>query len=456
MDPTEGKMTGTSSQEAVSTKLRRIAELARQSPKMVLTTLSHHIDMELLMEAWRLTRKDGAVGVDGVKAEEYEAELDKNLQTLLDRFKSGTYKAPPVRRVYIPKGDGSSTRPIGIPTLEDKILQRAVTMILEAVYEQDFLDCSYGFRPERSAHDALDALSSGTVAMRGGWVIDLDIQSFFDSLGHHHLRSFLDQRVRDGVIRRMIDKWLKAGVMDGGAVRYPNAGSPQGGVISPLLANVFLHHVLDTWFEEVVKTRLHGLAFLVRYADDVVIVCEKGGDASRLLTVLPKRFGRYGLKLHPDKTRQVAFKRPTFASTGRGEFFGMQPGTFDFLGFTHYWGRSRRRFWVVRKKTAKSRQRRTLKRISEWCRRNRHLSIPEQHRMLSQKLRGHYAYFGVTGNGRCLTSVHHKVARIWHYWLNRRAQRRDLSWPRFKRITVNFPLPRPVIVRSIYRSAAKP
>ncbi len=287
-------------------------------------------------------------------------------------------------------------------------------------------------------------------------MIDLDIQSFFDSLGHQHLRDFLDQRVRDGVIRRAIDKWLKAGVQEGGAVRRSKSGTPQGGVVSPLLANVYLHHVLDVWFEEVVRPRLSGRAFLIRYADDAVIVCDRRRDAQRLMVVLPKRAARFGLTLHPDKTRLVAFTRPTLDPEGRGDYFGQRPGTFDFLGFTHYWGRSKRRRWVVKKKTAKSRRRRTLARFSEWCRRHRHLPVREQHRMLTLKLRGHYAYFGVTHNSWCIASVFHKVTWIWRYWLNRRAQRRDLTWPRFKRILAAYPLPRPVVVRSVYRRVANP
>ncbi|MBK8011694.1 MAG: transcription elongation factor GreAB [Deltaproteobacteria bacterium] len=261
-------MPGTSSPISVTTKLERTAKLARQAPQMVMTTLAHLIDVDLLREAYRRTRKDGAVGVDGQTAAGYAASLESNLQSLLDRFKSGTYRAPPVRRVYIPKGDGTKLRPIGIPTLEDKILQRAVVMVLEAVYEQDFLDCSYGFRPDRSAHQALERLRDVLTKMGGGVVIELDIKSFFDSMSHVHLRSFLDQRVRDGVIRRAIDKWLKAGVLEGGAVMHPNEGTPQGGVISPLLANVFLHEVLDRWFESEVKPRLAGEACLIRYADD--------------------------------------------------------------------------------------------------------------------------------------------------------------------------------------------
>jgi len=237
-------------------------------PGAALTTLSHHIDLDFLREAYRRTRKDGAIGVDEMSAKQYAEKLDEHLRSLLERFKSGTYWAPPVRRVHIPKGDGTKTRPIGIPTFEDKVLQRAVTMVMEAIYEQDFLDCSWGFRPGRSALGALEKLREGLTKMHGGWVIEVDIESFFDTIDHSQLRSFLDQRVRDGVLRRMIDKWLQAGVLEEGAVHYPDGGTPQGGVISPLLANIYLHHVLDTWFETMARPKLRGEAFLVRYADD--------------------------------------------------------------------------------------------------------------------------------------------------------------------------------------------
>ena len=264
--------------------------------------------MEWLREAHRRTRKDGALGIDGQRAGAYAVELDENLHSLLDRAKSGMYRAPPVRRVNIPKGNGE-TRPLGIPTFEDKVLQRAVAMVLGAVYEQDFLDCSYGFRPKRSAHQALDALQDAATRMYGGWVIELDIRKYFDSIDHERLREVLDGRVRDGVIRRLIGKWLNAGVMEAGELRSSSeAGTPQGGVISPLLANIFLHEVLDVWFDQQVKPRLRGRAMLVRYADDAVVLFQYEDDAKRVMEVLPKRFGKYGLALHPEKTRLVPFR----------------------------------------------------------------------------------------------------------------------------------------------------
>jgi len=443
-------MTGTPGPENVSTKLQRIAALAREDRKRILTTLAHHIDAEWMREAHRLVRKDGAAGVDGQTAKDYESDIENHLASLLERLKSGTYRAPAVRRVYIPKADGTKTRPIGIPTFEDKVQQKAVAMALEAVYEQDFLDCSYGFRPGRSAHDALDRLRDGLTRMGGGWVVEVDIKSYFDTLDHEWLRRILDQRVRDGVLRRAIDKWLKAGVLEEGRLWHPDAGTPQGGVISPLLANIYLHEVLDTWFERDVRPRLKGSAFLVRYADDFVICFERKEDAERVLDVLPKRFGKYGLTLHPTKTRLVSFVRPR----KQGESPRSDRGTFSLLGFTHYWGRSRKGYWVVKRKTEKSRLARAIHRIHAWCKRNRHRPIADQHAALRRKLTGHYSYYGITGNNRALEHFLLGAGRAWKRWLCRRSranQRKGWEW--YAKVAQRYPLPRPRIYHSIYRAA---
>ena len=435
-------MAGTPNLESVSTRLQRIAQLAQEDRSRSLVSLAHHIDRDLLREAYRRTRKDGAPGVDGQTAADYEENLEENLQSLLDRFKSGGYKAPPVRRVYIPKGDDpTKKRPIGVPTFEDKVLQRAVAMVLEAVYEQDFLACSYGCRPGRSAHHAIRDLREGLMAMGGGWVLEADIQSYYDNLDHGHLRSFLDQRVRDGVIRRAIDKWLKAGVMEEGNLRHPATGTPQGGVISPLLSNIYLHEVLDVWFEVAVKPRLAGAAFLIRYVDDFVLVFQLESDARRVLEVLPKRFGRYGLHLHPDKTRRVRFEPPRSQAEPRQE----EPGSFDFLGFTHCWERSRRGYWVVKRKTASNRFSRSLRRINLWCRGHRHAPVPWQHAKLQGKLRGHDEYYGITGNSKALSSLRHWVKRIWRKWLSRRSRTSKVNWVRFSLLLKRYPLPNPRI-----------
>jgi RNA-directed DNA polymerase len=443
----EGKMAETSGSITVSTKLERIAKLAREMPQTALTTLAHNIDIDWLHEAYRRTRKNGATGVDRQTAEEYAGNLEVNLRSLLERAQSGSYVAPPVRRIHIPKGDGSQTRPIGIPTFEDKVLQRAVAMVLEAIYEQSFLDCSYGFRPGRSAHQALRLVQSQTVKMAGRWVLEIDIRRFFDTLDHGQLRDIVRKRVRDGVLLRLISKWLNAGVMEDGAIVYPEAGTPQGGVISPLLANIYLHEVLDEWFVRQVAPRLVGRAVLVRYADDVVIIFGNEQDARRVFDVLPKRFEKYGLTLHPEKTRLVDFRRPdrrALPSPDNGDVRS-RPGTFDLLGFTHYWAKSRKGYWVVKQKTAADRLRRALKRIADWCRLHRHEPVRDQWKALKRKLLGHFGYFGITGNYPALHNLSVRVAGAWRKWLSRRSQRAWISREKMKRLLERYPLPQPRI-----------
>ena len=438
-------MAGAPEPDPVSTKQQRIAALAKQAPQLGFTSLNHHLDLRWLGEAYNRTRKDGAPGVDGQTADDYMESLPDNLKSLLERAKSGTYRAPPVRRVRIPKGTGNETRPLGIPTLEDKILQRAVVMALEPIYEQDFLNCSYGFRPGRSAHQALQVLWQQTMDLDGCWLLEVDIQKFFDTLDHAQLRALLRQRVRDGVLLRLIDKWLNAGVLEDGELTYPEAGTPQGGVISPLLANVYLHYVLDVWFAEVVQPCLKGRAFLVRYADDFVMGFACEADARRVLAVLPKRFGKYGLTIHPDKTRLVPFQRPPRRPARPGPMTAKAPESFDFLGFTHYWSRSKRGLWVVKRKTAGSRFQRALKKIADWCRLNRHLPIAEQYQALARKLRGHYVYYGgLIGNLRCLQRFRYEVMRRWRTWLSRRHRRGQWPWARMNQLLhgLVFPWPR--------------
>jgi group II intron reverse transcriptase/maturase len=417
-------------------------------PQVALTTLAHHIDIDWLRGAYRRTRKDGATGVDRQTAYEYARNLEENLRSLLEQAKSGSYVAPPVRRVHIPKaGAGSQTRPIGIPTFEDKVLQRAVVMVLEAVYEQSFLNCSYGFRPGRSAHQALRVVQGQTVQMAGRWVLEVDVRKFFETLDHGHLRNIVRKRVRDGMLLRLIDKWLKAGVMEDGMVAYPQAGTPQGGGVSPILANIYLHEVLDEWFMRQVAPRLVGRAHLVRYADDVVIIFEREQDAQRVLDVLPKRLAKYGLTLHPEKTRLVDFRRPdkrAEASSVKGDA-GSRPGTFDLLGFTHYWAKSRKGYWVVKQKTARDRFQRALKRVADWCRRHRHEPVREQWTALKRKLLGHFGYFGITGNYQALCSFWFRVIGVWRMWLSRRSQRASTSWEGMKRLLERYPLPQPRI-----------
>jgi group II intron reverse transcriptase/maturase len=439
----------------VLTIQQRIAEVAQRSPDIAFTSLAHYIDLHWLEAAYHLTRKDGVAGVDDVTGNEYAEHLHDNLQNLLDRLKSGTYKAPPVKRKHIPKGTKGETRPIGIPTFEDKIVQRAVVMLLEPIYEHDFHGGSFGFRPGRSAHQALDAIWKSTMEVFGGWVLEVDIRQFFDSINHVHLREFVLRRVRDGALRRLIDKWLKAGVLESGNISFSETGTPQGGVISPLLANIYLHYVLDEWFEQQVKPLMRGKCHLIRYADDFVIVFQLKYDADRVMKVISKRFEKYGLTLHPDKTKLIDFRSPNYFERRReksndSDKDNGRPQTFDLLGFTHYWCKSRKGNWAVKRKTQKSRLARSIHRIEQWCRSNRHRPIVEQWKELCLKVRGHYGYYGITGNGRSLNVFVFRVYRVWQRWLNRRNSKRSFVWEKFNMFLKRFSLPIPKIVHSVF------
>jgi RNA-directed DNA polymerase len=449
-EPLEGKMKGISSPEDISTQQQRIAEMARQAPKQVFWSLSKRLTVAWLEEAHRRTRRDGAAGIDGTTGKKYEENLEVNLSRLLDRVKTGHYSAPAVRRVYIPKGDGKEQRPIGIPTYEDKVLQRAVVMLLEPLYEEDFLDCSYGFRPHRSAHQALGALWGKQRAIEGRVLLELDIRKFFDTVEHKTLQTIVRQRVSDGVIVRLIGKWLNAGVMEKERTSYPESGTPQGGVISPLLANIYLHEVLDKWFRDEVQPRLRGRSFVVRYADDAVIGFEREDDAERVMKVLPKRFEKFGLKLHPEKTKLVSFGRPNWPVGEEPPEGSKMPETFDFLGFTHYWGRSRYGNWTVQRKTARDRFRRAVKKLEVWCKGARHLKPKEQHKKLSQKLRGHYQYYGITGNSKALQRFLYQAQLTWRKWLLRRGQRNAKGgWAWFNNLLMYYPLPAARVIEPV-------
>jgi group II intron reverse transcriptase/maturase len=437
MESLLGNTGGALKPKSVYTKQQRIAELAKRMTDVGFTSLAYYIDLEWLQEAYRLIRKDGAVGVDEVTAQEYEKDLEGNLQGLLNRFKSGRYVAPPVKRAYIPKGDGGM-RPIGIPSLEDKILQRAVVMVLTPLYEQDFLECSFGFRPGRSVHQALEVMWQEIMNMGGCRVMEVDIKKYFDTVRHEHLREFVKKRVRDGVLLRVIGKWLKAGVMEDGAIHYPKQGTPQGGVISPLISNVYLHEVLDLWFEREVRPRLTRKAVLIRFADDFVILFADKGDAQRVEAVLPKRFGKYGLEIHEDKTRLVDFEKP------QGD--RRKSETYVFLGFTHFWGRSRKGKWVVKRKTADKKFKQAVRRVYLWCKAHRHEPVRVQWEALCRKVRGHYNFYGITFNGRGVHRFFEQVKRAWQKWLNRRSRTRHMPWERFNRLLERYPLPKPKIV----------
>ena len=418
--------------------------------------MAHHIDLEFLQEAFRRTRKDGATGVDGQTSGEYEERLEENLRSLLDRFKSGQYKAPPVRRTYVPKGDGKQQRPIGIPTFEDKVLQRAVTMVLGAVYDRSFSTCSYGYRPGRSAHQALTDLRQELMVMGGGWVLEVDIKSFFDTISHSRLREILDQRVRDGVLRRTIDKWLAAGVMEGTVLSHPDAGTPQGGVVSPLLANIYLHEVLDRWFERDVKPRLGGRAFMVRFADDLVMAFGNERDARRVWTVLPKRLGRYGLTLHPTKNKAGGV--PTTFGRRRNRRSTAETEASTYWGSPTSGAQSRRGFWVVKLKTAGDRFGRSGQRNG--CRSG--VAGTDMRPSPGSTSSSCGSYAGTTaitvfwGNYAALVRFRYELGRVWQKWLNRRSNQSRMPWERFNRLLKRYPLLEPRIRCPLQPRAANP
>jgi group II intron reverse transcriptase/maturase len=410
--------------------------------------LAHLVDEAALRRAYDRIRREAAVGVDGITKEEYGRHLEENLRGLHERLKSMRYRHRPIRRVHIPKANGK-TRPIGISSVEDKIVQGALREVLEAVYEQDFLECSYGFRPGRSAHDALRAVNQMASRERIAVVLEADIQAFFDSIDRKKLLELLQTRVADTPLVRLLGKCLHVGVLDGEEFSKPGEGTAQGSIISPMFGNVYLHYVLDCWFERDIKPRLKGQARLVRYADDFVIGFERQDDAERVLAVLHKRMARYGLTLHPDKTRLIPFARPRYGENGRSG-----SGTFDFLGFTMYWCRTRRGGWRLGMKTRKARTQRALVALGEWCRRHRHLPLKDQHAALSRRLRGHFRYFGVNGNARSLQQVRFRTERLWLKWLQRRSQRgRRLTWERFGAYLKAHPLPPPRISVQIWTKA---
>ncbi len=437
-------MANASTLENLSPELLRVVERAQREPEGRFHSLAHLIDVPALERAYRRMRKGAAVGVDGVTKEQYGQNLEQNLRDLHERMKAKRYRHQPIRRVHIPKAQGK-TRPIGISAFEDKIVQDALREVLEAIYEQDFLDCSYGFRPKRSAHDAIRTLNR--IVHRGevSWVLEADIVSFFDSLDRKKLKEMLEVRVADGSLLRLIGKCLHVGVLDGVELSTSESGTAQGSVLSPLLGNLYLHYVLDLWFEQEVKPRLRGRATLIRYADDFIIGFEEEADARRVMEVLGKRLGRFGLALHPDKTRLFPFRRPLV-----GQKSGKGSATFDFLGFTLYWARSRKGRWGMSCKTRSASLRRAIQSVYAWCRRHRHLPVKVQHAALRRRIQGHFNYFGVSGNFRSLLLVIEQAKRSWYKWLCRRSQRKRLTWERFTDLLRDFPLPTPRITVRIW------
>jgi len=375
----EGNMTDALTSLDMSTGLRKVAERAKREPAARFNSLAHLIDEKLLAGVYQRLRGNAAVGVDGITKERYGQDLQSNLRELHERLRTKRYRHQPIRRVHIPKEKGR-TRPIGISTTEDKVVQSALREVLEAIYEQEFLDCSHGFRPGRSAHDAVRALTRAVDGGEANWILEFDIASFFDSLCRSQLLEMLQRRVADGSILRLIGKCLHVGVLDGEEFTTPAEGTVQGSTLSPLLGNAYLHYVVDLWFAEEVRPHLRGKGILVRYADDGVFGFERQDDAQRVMAVLGKRLARFGLQLHPEKTRLLDFRRPM-----RSQGEGRSPTTFDFLGFCWYWRRTRRGSWSVTCKTRRARLARAIQSVYAWCRENRHLPVKQQHDMLTRK-----------------------------------------------------------------------
>lgn len=432
---TDGQMRNikcTSDMKEMSTKQMLIAKVASEHAGEALTNLHQHIDEEWLAESLTRLNRRSTPGVDGIKYQEYEKDHQTLLPDLLNRFKSGKYHAPPVRRIYIEKSDGKM-RPIGIPTIEDKILQGAVKMVMEPIYEGIFYDTSYGFRTGRSQHQALERIWNEVMNNRILYILEADIENYFGSIDHPQLRAILDERIKDGVIRRQIDKWLKAGVMEDQVLHYEKEGTPQGGIISPLLSNIYLHTVLDAWYDEI-KGLLKGRSFLVRYADDFVIGFELKEDAQRVMNVIFKRFAKYGLRLHPEKTRLVTLSK-----------YDRLPNTFDFLGFTHYMGLSQNGKRVLKRKTSKKKLRKCLSATQTWIKKNRHMKLCLLTEKLNVKLRGHYNYYGIAGNSYSISKFYRSVCRHLFHTLNRRGGKYML-WDKFnKLIEITYPLLLPKI-----------
>jgi RNA-directed DNA polymerase len=432
----------TQSRVSVSQALERIRKVARERKKEKITALFHHISSDLLEEAFYELKEDAAPGVDRLTWKDYEAKLERNLEDLHDRVHRGAYRALPSRRVYIPKPDGRQ-RPLAVAALEDKIVQRAVVALLNAIYEEDFLGFSYGFRPGRGTHDALDALCVGIHGKKVSFILDADIQSFFDEINQQWLIRFLEHRIGDRRIIRLIQKWLKAGVMENGVVAVSDRGTGQGTVISPLLANIYLHYTLDLWALRWRRREATGDMIFVRYADDFIVGFQHEGDARRFLDEMRKRLGKFALSLHPEKTRQIEFGR--FAAERRQRHRLGKPETFDFLGFTFICGKTRAGKFQIRRKTRPDRMREKLKMIKREMWQRIHLPIPQQGKWLWSVVNGYFNYHAVPTNGQALHVFRHQITDLWRRTLRRRSQKDRMTWERMTQL-VNDCLPKPTIL----------
>jgi RNA-directed DNA polymerase len=425
-----------------------ISERARKEPKLQFTSLAHLLNKEFLRECYFELGRDRASGIDGVSWQAYGENLDENLANLVKRMKAKRYRPQPAKRVYIPKNEHEK-RPLGLPSLEDKVVQKGISRILEAIYEQDFLDCSYGFRPNRSSHDGLRAVDQTIMKRPVRYVIEADIKGFFDNVSHDWLLKMLEVRINDPSFLLLIRRFLKAGYIEEGRLRKTEQGTPQGGNLSPMLANIFLHYVLDLWFERRIKPQMAGQVYLIRYADDFLIMVQKQSDACMIEQALSDRFKKFSLTLHSEKTRTISFSRKEPENAKRQ---GRKPNTFEFLGFTHYWHCSLEGGWYkLSRRTSAKRFRRACRAMNEWLRSVRNwCKTKEWWLMLASKMRGHYQYYGVSGNSKMLKVFYYQVMRMVHKWLNRRSQRNLWNWERYLNYLRNYPLPLPHIVHKFY------
>jgi RNA-directed DNA polymerase len=439
----QGNKSGTQMRESLSTKLNRLSQTANLKPAFQFQNIAHLVTEEMLLWSYRELRKDAASGIDGVKSKDYEVNLEMNIRDLHTRLKDGRYRAQPLRRIYIEKEDGKK-RPLSIPTLEEKVAQKAATELLSRIYENDFLDCSYGYRPKKNAQDALNNIQRDIAIGNVNYVVDADIQDYFGSIVRNQLMEIIKKRITDTHLLRLIGKWLKVCALDEGKLLLSDDGIYQGSVISPILANIYLHEVYDLWVKRDVQPRLRGKVTTYRFADDLIACFEFKDDAERFLQVLKKRFERYGLKLHPDKTKLLEFGRSAWRKSHQG---GPKSPTFNFLGFTHICGTSRNGKMVVKVKTMSKRLARGLKRMADWCQENRHIPLPKQHSHLKAVLQGHYQYYGRRGNIYSLRVFNWKTEEIWKKWLNRRTRGQTLSFEKFGKMLKKYPLPPPKITQ---------
>lgn len=436
-DTHTGRRTG----ETVRTKLASIAQRAKRDKKAKFCSLAHLMNKATLREAFKRISKSAAPGIDGQTKETYQSNLEENLNNLLSRLKRGSYRPTPVRRKYIPKAGSNKLRPLGIPVLEDKLVQSALVIILENIYEQDFLENSYGFRPGRKQHDALKDISRNIGTKKVSYIVDADIRGYFDHVDHQWLIKMLQERISDPKILRLIKRFLKAGIMEDGKLSKTVEGVPQGGSLSPLLGNIYLHYVLDLWFNKVVVKNCLGEAYLTRFADDTLACFQYQKDAERFYKVLKKRFGKFNLEISEEKTRIIEFGR--YAARDIKRRVGRKPETFDFLGFTHYCGRSRKGRFKLKWKTARKKFQNKIQEFTDWIKANRNLPLKDIWEMVNSKLRGHFNYYGVSDNWEGLLKYRAQIERILFVWLCRRSQRSKLTWQRYNQLLKKYPLVKP-------------